>query len=80
MAKNYVLAPDSTGDVHTSPLLKSGSVKKTKFELGKPDTLDQEDLEFLFKNKYTPLVIELDVPDPIPSKGKKNPPVDPPTE
>ena len=48
----YILVPDSVGDVHTAPLLKK-SGPKTKFELDKPDTLDQEDLEFLYENKYT---------------------------
>ena len=52
--------PGSKGDLHTSPLLKSSGAK-TCFQLDKPETLDQTDLEYLFKNKLTNLVIEVEV-------------------
>lgn len=60
MAKGtYILSPGATGDIHTSPLLgKEG--KKTKFELDKPDTLSQDDLEFLYENKHTNHIIKVE--------------------
>ena len=60
MAKaNYILSPGATGDIHTSPMLgKDG--KKTKFELDKPETLSQDDLEFLYENGHTPHIIKVE--------------------
>lgn len=59
----YVLSPGATGDVHTAPLLKKSGVKKTCFELGTSDSLDQEDLEHLFENGLTALVIKVEISD-----------------
>ena len=64
MAKaKYILSPDADGDVHTSPLLKKSGVSKTCFSLGSPETLDQEDLEYLFENKQTSLVVKVEAKD-----------------
>ncbi len=60
MAKaKYILSPGATGDIHTSPLL-GASGSKTKFELDKPETLSQEDLEFLHENKHTNMILKVE--------------------
>jgi len=63
----FILHPEATGDVHTSPLLKKTGAK-TKFELSKPDTLDQEDLQFLFENGHSNMIIKVQAAVPTPVK------------
>ena len=71
----YILSPGATGDVHTAPLLKKSGVKKTCFALGTAESLDQEDLEHLFENGLTALVIKVEIADdnktPKPLKSDK---------
>lgn len=59
MAK-YILSPVATGDIHTAPLLKKSGSAKTKFELDKSESLDQEDMEHLFENGYTSQIIRVE--------------------
>ncbi len=61
MAKKatYILAHGATGDVHTAPLLTEGG-SRTKFDLSNPDELSQKDLEFLYENNYTNMVIKFE--------------------
>lgn len=76
MAKaKYILMPGATGDIHTSGRIKSDSSKKTKFELSKPETLSQEDLEHLYENKHTNLVVKAEpkVEEKPPVKAPKKP-------
>lgn len=75
MAK-YILNPGATGDIHTAPLLKKDgdkAISKTKFELDKPESLDQTDLEYLFENQLTNQIIKVETPivDATPDKAVK---------
>lgn len=67
----YILSPGATGDIHTSPLLGANG-SKTKFELDKPESLSQEDLEHLYENKYSNMIVKvLQVNVPEEPKTKK---------
>ena len=71
MAKaKYILMPGASGDIYTSGRIKSSGVKKTKFELSAPETLSQEDLEHLYENGHTGLIVKAE-PRVEESKAKK---------
>lgn len=57
----YILNHGVTGDIHTAPLLTDKGAK-TKFDLSKPEELTQQDLEYLYENKYTNLIMKIEPP------------------
>jgi len=67
----YILSAGASGQVWAAkPLYKR--VDGGKFDLDKPESLTQQDLEYLHSNDFCPYVLKVEVTDSAPAKVKKN--------